>query len=202
VLGGVTVLFGLWPPLVMGHFALSAVLVWNAVVLLDRASHDGSPPILTVPTRVRTLSRTLVAAAGLVLLTGTVVTGTGPHGGDERVARLPFLVEDVARIHSLVAWALLGLVVTTLWAVHRSGASARAAASYRRGQVLVLAIVAQGALGYTQYFLGVPPGLVIVHIAGSVTVWVAAIWFHLGLSVHPGPGETSLDEDGSMNVSR
>jgi len=187
VLGGITVIFDLWPPLVMGHFVLSAILVWNAVVLLDRAGRpdDGSHPqagTSVVPPNTRLLARVLVAAAAAVIVTGTVVTGTGPHGGDEHVRRLPFEVETVARIHSLTAWAFLALAGVTMGVVYRGGASA---SLQRRGLVLAGAIVVQGAIGYTQYFLGVPPGLVLVHVAGSVVVWVAALSFYLGLTVYP-----------------
>ena len=182
VLGGITVLSHLWPPFVMGHFILSAILVWNAVVLHHRAGHPDSPGVAIVDRRVVVLSRLMVAAAAAVLVTGTVVTGTGPHGGDEKVTRLPFFVEDVARIHSLTAWAFLGLSVGSIWLLHRGGASRSA---NRRSMLLVGAILVQGAIGYTQYFLGVPPGLVIVHIAGSVVVWIAALSFHLGLFAHP-----------------
>ncbi len=199
VLGGITVIFDLWPPLVMGHFVLSAILVWNAVVLFD---HGGRPDLvdpddptraldpgypagssIAVP-RVRQISRVMVGAAAAVLVTGTVVTGTGPHGGDEHIRRLPFFVEDVARIHSITAWIFLGIAITTLWRVYRDGASP---SLHRRGAVLIAMIVAQGAIGYTQYFLGVPPGLVAIHVAGAMAVWMAAIWFHLGLIVYPEP---------------
>ena len=66
-----------------------------------------------------------------VLVTGTVVTGSGPHGGDQDVKRLPFMVEDVARIHSLTVWAFLALTVVTLVTLARTGASATSA---RRGR--------------------------------------------------------------------
>ena len=199
VLGGITVIFDLWPPLVMGHFVLSAILVWNAVVLFD---HVGRPDLVDPddPTRdldpgspagssivtpgVRQLSRVMVAAAAAVLVTGTVVTGTGPHGGDEHIRRLPFFVEDVARIHSITAWLFLGIAITTLWRVYRDGASP---SLRRRGAVLIAIIVAQGAIGYTQYFLGVPPSLVAIHVAGAMAMWMAAIWFYLGLTVYPEP---------------
>ena len=184
VLGGITVLFDLWPPLVMGHFILSAILVWNAVVLHHRAGHPDTPAISLVVPPARSLSRMMVAVASAVLVTGTVVTGTGPHGGDEHVDRLPFFVEDVARIHSLTAWVFLALAGATLGLVYRGGASRQ---TQRAGLILVGAILVQGTLGYTQYFLGVPPTLVLVHVAGSVVVWIAAISFHLGLSAHPEP---------------
>jgi cytochrome c oxidase assembly protein subunit 15 len=190
VLGGITVLSHLWPPFVMGHFVLSVILVWNAVVLLHRAGHPDTSGVPTVDHRTVTMSRLMVAAAAAVLVTGTVVTGTGPHGGDEKVARLPFEIEQVARIHSLTAWAFLALSLAAIWFLHRSGASRSA---HRRSLLLVGAILVQGAIGYTQYFTGVPPGLVIVHIAGSVVVWIAALAFHLELFAHPEPGVASVE---------
>ena len=54
----------------------------------------------------------------------------------------------------------------------------------RRGAVLVGAIVLQGAIGYTQYFVGVPPLLVGLHVAGSIVVWITVLRFHLGLFAH------------------
>lgn len=201
VLGGISVKLKLSPPTVMAHYLLSAVLVWNAIVLFDRSGRPEVPApevpdreagdaAVMVPgsslvgARERQLSRAMVAVAGAVLVTGTVVTGTGPHGGDQNVRRLPYQVEDVARIHSLTAWALLALTLVTLGLVYRAGTTSSVRA---RGMVLTGAILVQGALGYTQYFLGVPPGLVIVHVAGSVAVWGAVLWFHLGLTEYRSP---------------
>jgi heme a synthase len=183
VLGGVLVLSGLWPPFVAAHFLLSAFIVWDAVVLHERAGHADTRGYLVVAPRVRTLGRVLVGAALSVLVTGTIVTGSGPHGGDQNVKRLPFFVEDVARIHSLTVWAFLALTVVTLVTLASSGGSSRVLE--RRGRVLVALIVAQGALGYTQYFLGVPPALVLLHVIGAVAVWVATVRFYLSMFAHP-----------------
>jgi heme a synthase len=182
VLGGIVVKSHLWPPFVATHFLLSALLVWNAVVLYDRARHSGEPGTPTVDLTSVRLGRVMVAAAGLVLVTGTVVTGTGPHGGDQRVKRLPFEVEDVARIHSLCAWALLIVTVVTLAMLVRRGTTTTAR---HRGGVLVTAVLVQGAIGYIQYFTGVPPWLVLLHVTGAVVVWVSVLRFHLGLFAHP-----------------
>jgi cytochrome c oxidase assembly protein subunit 15 len=182
VLGGITVRTHLTPPVVMAHFLLSIVLVWNAVVLHERAGHDGSRGLPLAPPRVRLLARLSVVAAGVVLFFGTVVTGTGPHGGDEDVDRLPYEIGEVMRIHSLTAWVFLALVVWTLVELRRSGSSAEVA---NRAKVLVVVILLQGALGYIQYFTGVPPWLVIGHVAGSVVVWIAALRFDLGLVARP-----------------
>jgi heme a synthase len=188
VLGGIVVISHLWPPFVMAHFLLSAAIVWDAVVLHERAGRDDTPGTLVVTPTVRTLGRALVAVAALVLLTGTVVTGTGPHAGDQHVKRLPFLLEDVARIHSLTVWAFLALTVATLVTLVRTGAPRIVV---RRAGELAVLVVAQGALGYTQYFLGVPPGLVLLHVAGALAVWVVALRFELGLYAHP----ASIDDD-------
>ncbi len=179
VLGGLTVLFDLAPPLVIGHFLLSMVLVWNAVVLHHRAGQepDGEVRDLAVP-ELRALSRVLVVAAVAVITTGTTVTGAGPHGGDEDVRRLGFNVADVARIHGIAVVLLLGLTVAAVWVARQGGAAPDVEA---RGRRLLLVLVAQGAVGYTQYFTGVPVLLVGVHIAGAVLVWVTVLRFHLGL---------------------
>lgn len=182
VLGGLTVLFELRPPFVIGHFLLSIVLVWNAVVLHERAGHDGSAGLPLVPARIRRLGRLLVAAAAVVILTGTIVTGTGPHGGDQEVERLPYDITEVARNHSAAAWIFVALVVWILVELRRSGSPIEVA---RRARMLAVVVLAQGAIGYLQYFTGVPPWLVMLHILGSVLVWIAALRFYLSLIARP-----------------
>lgn len=182
LLGGLTVLFELAPPFVMGHFLVSMVLIWNAVVLHHLAGEPPTPARFEVSNDVRWMSRLVVASAALVLFLGTVVTGAGPHGGDPEVERLDLVVGEIARLHgaSVVIFGLL--TVATLLMARRAGAGA---AAMRRGEILLAVLVAQAAVGYTQYFTGVPVALVGLHIFGSVCVWVAVLWFVLGLHVHP-----------------
>ncbi len=181
VLGGLTVLFELRPPFVIGHFVLSMVLVWNAFVLHHRAGHDGGAGLPLVPLEIRRLGTALVVLASVAVLTGTVVTGTGPHGGDEKVSRLPYDITVVARVHSGAVWLLLVTAIVTLVALRRRGT---AAIVDRDAKVLVVTILVQGAIGYTQYFTGVPPLLVLLHVAGSVAVWLAALALRLDLTAH------------------
>ncbi len=200
VLGGLTVLFHLWPPLVMGHFVLSMVLVANAVVLHHRAGRpDGAGGLepregperagrdqVAAP-EVRALSRWMLVAGALAVFTGTVVTGAGPHGGDEDVDRLPFFVPDVARIHGVAVVLFAASVLGLLALLKRTRAPA---ALHQPARVLLGVIAAQAGVGYTQYFTGVPVVLVGVHILGAVLVWWAAVRFHLhldGRGVLPGP---------------
>lgn len=183
VLGGVLVKVHLAPLFTSAHFLSSMVLVGAAVVLHHRAGTSGAPAVPVVDAAAVRLGRLLVALAAAVLVTGAVVTGTGPHAGDERAERYGFSITAVARVHSLTAWAFLLAAVALLWRLTRGGAPAAAHAGARR---LVVAIVVQGALGYAQYAAGVPPYLVLVHVAGAVLVFVAALWLHLSLFARPG----------------
>jgi cytochrome c oxidase assembly protein subunit 15 len=178
VLGGLTVIYGLSPPWVMAHFLLSMVLLADAVVLYVRAARPDGVLRPVVAPEVRAMGAILIAFTSLALFTGTIVTGTGPHGGDENVKRLDFYVTDVARLHGIAENLLLVCVLVTMWMLHRT----RAPSVVRHdANVLLVVLVAQAAVGYTQYFTGVPVLLVGVHIVGAVCVWVAMLLFVLGL---------------------
>ncbi len=174
VLGGLVVLFHLNPWLVLGHFQLSMVLVWNAVVVHHRAGDPAPPPD---PGRtLRRLVRAVTAAAVAVIVAGTIVTGSGPHAGsrDEPIDRLPFAVPDVARIHGIAAMTLLVLVLAVLWH-SRAGAPA----VHRPARVLLAVVLAQALIGYVQYFTDVPVLLVGVHILGATLLWITVVALHL-----------------------
>ena len=179
VLGGLTVLFDLAPQLVMGHFLLSMVLLWCAVVLHHRAGRPDDDVIVVAsdPELVR-VSRVLMAAAAVAIVLGTVVTGAGPHSGDETAVRLGVDPREAARLHGISVIILLLLVLYTVWGMRRTQAPP---ALLRRAEVLVGVLVAQTAVGYAQYFTGIPPLLVGIHIAGAAAVWVAVVWFRVGV---------------------
>ncbi|MEA3054619.1 MAG: heme a synthase [Actinomycetota bacterium] len=169
VLGGLVVNHHLSPKFVMGHFLLSMVLVTNATVLDARAGRpDGARRALAPDDLVRGLTVLVPIAAAITVFLGTVVTAAGPHAGDESAARLDLVVGDVARIHSLSAWITVLLTVVLLRAA-RGRPAVRGAA-----EVLAAVLVAQGAVGYVQYFTGVPVALVFVHVAGATATWWAA----------------------------
>jgi cytochrome c oxidase assembly protein subunit 15 len=181
LLGGLVVLLHVAPLAVAGHYLLSAVLVWNAVVLHHKAGQP-APGSRARPASTPALLRraqVMLGLGALVLVTGTFVTGSGPHGGDEAADRLPFAVTTVARIHSITVWAFLVAVVLVLRRVSQGDT---AVDTIGRGRLLVGTIVAQGLLGYVQYAAGVPEILVAGHVLGSVLVWVAAVRFQLALT--------------------
>ena len=178
LLGGLVVWLHVTPVAVAGHYLLSAVLVATAVVLHHRA---GLPPGRRRPAATPSLLRwtqALLVLAGLVLVTGTLVTGSGPHGGDEAADRLPFAVSSVVPLHSAAVWAFLFATIVTLARAERGDV---APGALGRGRALVGAIAVQGGIGYLQYFTDVPEGLVGLHVLGSVVVWVAVLRFHLAL---------------------
>lgn len=176
VLGGLVVLFHLAPPLVMGHFILSMVLLLNATVLHHRAGlPDEGRTVAAVAAEHLVLGRLLVAAAALAIFLGTVVTGSGPHAGSrdgELVERLPLDVGAVARLHSVAVLLFGALALYLLRSLRLAGVPAQVS---RRAQVLLGVLVAQAAVGYAQYFTAVPPLLVAVHILGAVAVWIATL---------------------------
>ncbi len=195
VLGGFVVIYHLQPPFVMGHFLLSLVLLWNALVLYKRSGEPAGPARLTVDPRVRTAGRLLFCSVTVVVVTGTVVTATGPHGGDEEARRFGFDIANVARIHGISVVVFLALTLWTLRLVQRVHADE--AVRNRLGAVLVIAL-AQAAIGYIQYFNDIPALLVGMHVAGATALWTAVVWFHLGLVTRddpPAPGGRDPRDD-------
>jgi cytochrome c oxidase assembly protein subunit 15 len=190
VLGGLVVLFELSPRLVMGHFLLSMVLIWNAVVLHHRAGRPDGPVAAQVGPPALGLGRVVFAAAALVVFTGTVVTASGPHAGDRHAARLDFFLPDVARVHGVSVVVLLGLTLVLLAALWRQAAPAPA---QRAARTLLVVLVAQAAVGWTQYFTGVPALLVGVHVLGAMLVWIAVI--HLNLTFRAPAGAVTPDRE-------
>ena len=168
VLGAFTVAYELAPPFVMGHFLLSLVLVANAVTLHERA---GDVPGAEVAAPTRRLTLLLLPALAVAVVAGTVVTGTGPHGGDEEAPRFGFDIEAVTRIHSVAVLAFVGLLLVVLGRAGREGAPV---VFQERARQLLGVSCAQAAIGWVQWFAGVPALLVGLHILGATLVWAAA----------------------------
>ncbi|CAN5736667.1 heme A synthase [soil metagenome] len=192
VLGGLVVLFELSPRLVMGHFIVSMVILWNAVVLHHRAGRPDGPVVPLVDSSLISLARLVFAAGALVVFTGTLVTASGPHAGDSQAARLDLFLPDVARIHGLSVVVLAALALVLAWGLRRQHAPP---AVQRSSRILLGVLVAQAGVGYTQYFTGVPALLVGIHILGAVAVWTAVVAINLAVSgpaVQPSPGSETL----------
>lgn len=199
VLGGITVRVDLHPAFVGMHFLLSMVLLWNAIVLWVRASGGPSP---TGPSPFAGHGRLLVGLASLVLVTGTLVTGTGPNSGDSRAERLDFDLVGIARVHSLTVWCYLAVLVTLALRLRTASALGDDSPAFGPARVLLAVAVAQGGIGYWQFATGVPPILVAGHIVGAIIVWCLSVLVHLRLfprapidEVGAEHGETELEKE-------
>ncbi len=178
VLGGLVVLYELQPQFVMAHFLLSLVLLGNGVVLYHRAGEPPGAPRRRVASSVWHAGTALLVVISVVAITGTVVTASGPHGGDAKAKRFHFRIEQVAKVHGSTVVVFLLLVLATFYLLRR--VRAPAADQRRLGAVLVIAC-AQAGIGYAQYFNGIPALLVGFHIAGVTALFAAVCWFWLNL---------------------
>lgn len=179
-MGYLVVHYKLAPALVSAHFLLGLAFLAVAVILHHRSRlpDDDVDKTLLVSSRQAAISRVCLAALAVVVCLGTIVTSTGPHGGSPDAARFHFSLHDVARLHGSAAEAFIAVTVLLLVTLVRSGAPRPV---IRRAQVMLIALAAQGAIGYTQYLTDDPVGLVAAHVAGASLLVVAFLRFHFGL---------------------
>ncbi|GAB3672106.1 COX15/CtaA family protein [Actinocorallia lasiicapitis] len=196
VWGGVTVLTKLNPATVAAHYMLSTLMIFLAFWLYVRAGEGDGPVERLVGTAVRRLTLALTGVVVALLAAGTIVTGSGPHAGDDAARRFPFSIDHVAKVHAFLAWVTVALVVALMVVLHRTGAAARI---QRAGRLLLAAVLLQGALGYAQYFLfayvsghpghdlltAVQTNFVGVHMLGSALLWIATLHVLFAERVRP-----------------
>jgi len=172
VIGGVVVLTKLNPVWVSVHFLLSIAVVAAAVALQVRCTESTAPATPLVRPELRLFAFAVLGAVTLMITAGTVVTGTGPLAGAASVARYHLPLAAVTQLHADIGWLLGGLAIALALALRLTAAPAQAV---RLGWLLVALLGVQGAIGYVQYFSGLPAGLVWVHVAGSTVIWVTAL---------------------------
>jgi cytochrome c oxidase assembly protein subunit 15 len=200
VLGGITVLTGLNPALVAAHFLASMVLVSGSAYLLFRVSEGDGPPVALVRHEIRSVAWVTAALGAVVLVLGTVVTGSGPHSGDASTPRFGFDPRTIAWLHADAVMLFVGLVVAVLLAVQLTARDPRP----RRVWHSVFGItVLQGLVGYTQYLTGLPEALVLIHMLGASLLAVCLTYGVLSLR-HRGSESLrpALTEAGSEAVSQ
>jgi cytochrome c oxidase assembly protein subunit 15 len=166
LLGGMTVLTGLNPWLVAAHFLLSMVLVAVATVLWLRSREPGvGQPLLSRPFLL--LPRLVAVVTAAVLFLGTVVTGSGPHSGDPKAGRTGLDPQEVSQAHADLVFLLVGLTAALLLALYATDTVDRVR---RAARALLLVELAQGLIGFVQYFTNLPIALVLVHMLGAVLI--------------------------------
>ncbi|GGJ81112.1 protein required for cytochrome oxidase assembly [Pilimelia anulata] len=171
VVGGITVHLELHPLVVGGHFLLSMGLLALTYAFWWRSRPPGAAPA-GVGTGARRLGGALAAATLLALAVGTLVTGSGPHSGDADAARNGLDPELISKVHAASVYLLVALTVALLALLRRRGAPAGAV---RAAWALLAVELAQGVLGFVQYYTGLPELLVGAHLLGACLVWLAAL---------------------------
>jgi len=178
VLGGISVKVDLHPMTVQGHMLLSMALIALGVALVRRAGEpDGHPRVLVVSPSARLLTRAHFLATWVAVVTGTVVTGAGPHAGDEYAERLDLAIPTVARIHGGAVIVTVALALALAWRIRTDRADRTALGSSLSAWIFVACL--QGAIGYIQYFNDVPALLVGIHVAGATAVMFWSSWLLL-----------------------
>jgi cytochrome c oxidase assembly protein subunit 15 len=181
VLGGFVVYSKLNAYVVLTHFMVGMALLAVAVVLTLRAGHAAGRGTVVVSRSALRLTRALVAATVVVLAAGAATTGTGPHAGGKGAKRIPLGLEDMTRIHAEIVLATGLLLLVILYVLWRTNAPA---GNQDAARVLLVVLVVQGLIGYTQFFTHLPAALVAVHVIGASVAWSTVLWFHHGLSDH------------------
>ena len=173
VLGGITVLTGLNPATVAAHFLLSILLIAAALSLRQRV-HGRVPTSHSLKPLSKGLVRLHLIFTILVIAAGTIVTGSGPHAGDSAAERFNLDARTMSWIHADLVIALLGITLALLIAINLGEVSETKIELGRSVQLFLVVALAQGALGYIQYFTGLPELIVGFHIFGAIIVWLSA----------------------------
>jgi len=186
VLGGITVLDKLNPLTVAAHFLPSMALCYCAAWLYARVVEGDGPPQLVVRREIQLGVRLLVVVVGAVSIVGTLVTATGPHAGDPHTRRLGWDPKMVTQFHADLVFLYVGLVVALILGLRATRAPRRVVL---RAYVVVGVVILQAAVGYTQYFLHVPPVLVGIHMFGATiaVITTARLFFSTRERLDPQP---------------
>lgn len=171
-LGGITVLTHLNPFAVASHFLLSIVLIAVCTSLYERRNTTFIPPKIVTP-GVRIISNAHLMLSALVIVVGTLVTGSGPNAGDSSAPRFHIHFKFIAWMH---ADLVIGLIVLTALAF---ALTSQYSMLRKRVAVFGAVALAQGGIGFLQYYRGLPELLVGAHLLGVALIWVSAWRIHL-----------------------
>ncbi len=170
VLGGITVLTSLNPFTVMAHFLISIVLVALAVGFIWKAQNPKkTQKFADLAGTAHYLIQSAFGVGLIVIILGTITTGSGPHSGDTEAARFNLDVRSMAWLHADAVWLFVGLLIGSF--VLLKVMKIKSSLSKNLNFVIGIA-AAQAIVGYSQWFTGLPWALVAVHVALAVLLWV------------------------------
>jgi cytochrome c oxidase assembly protein subunit 15 len=174
--GGLTVRAHLNPWIVGPHMIISVALVWVSVYIALR--YRNAPRRVGAPLSIARIIHAVTFVAIIVL--GVLTTGAGPHSGDaEATDRLDLDPALIARIHALSVWAFVLTLAYLAWRMRKDVSDTAPDEVRKAWLVLVVVTLAQGAVGYAQYFTGLPIVLVGLHMLGIAVLTAAqsAFWY-------------------------
>jgi cytochrome c oxidase assembly protein subunit 15 len=194
LLGGITVRTGLNPWIVSAHFLVSMAIIAMTLVLWWRlrgpihseanegdSAQEGFVQGVATSRPALLIGRLVVGTTAAVLMMGTVVTGSGPHAGDDSTPRTGLAPASMSQLHADAVMLLIGLTVALVVLLQIGHGSTQAR---RAGWTLLWVEFGQGVIGYTQYYTHVPAALVAMHLLGACLVWVAALKLSLVLTAN------------------
>jgi len=179
IIGGVTVLTDLNPWIVSLHLVVSLGIISLSVLFLRRLDAPAPPPVRGPLTLLATLN---FAVGWVVLYVGTIVTGSGPHAGDADSPRNGLDPLQISQVHADVVFLFVGLTAALALVLPAVGAPSEAV---RAARVLLVLQVAQGAIGFVQYFTDLPVVLVGLHMLGAALLTAAMTWLLLAVRERP-----------------
>lgn len=171
-LGGITVLTHLNPISVAAHFMLSIILIAAATSLFER--RRSTPALYPHPAKAfPILAPVHLMLTALVVMAGTIVTGSGPNAGDYSAPRFHIRLQTIVAIHADLVIALMLITIIFYLAASNS--------PFLRRRIAIFGIISllQGGIGFLQYYQGLPELLVGAHLLGVTLVWISAWRIHL-----------------------
>lgn len=192
VVGGITVWTKLNPWVVAGHFVPSAVAVGVAAYFVRRTYDTGVRLGTKAPAPLPTLGWIILGLTAIIVVFGVLTTGAGPHSGSTISTRNNLDNIWVTRLHAAPVWLLVIATISALVVARKKAQTAMVAPL----TVLLVVEVAQGIIGYVQYFLGVPELLVALHMIGLSATIAASV----AVLDSAYPRSTDVNTDRSMSV--
>lgn len=205
IIGGISVLLNLRWWAVALHFLPSMALVWLAAMLYSRIkTPDDGTPTRQFPGRIQNLTLIANIALIVVLITGTMVTGSGVHSGDAAIhmeSRLQVNTEYMAVAHAMCMYVYLAFTLVVVWMLYRHGAPS---ATKKAGVVLIAIILLQWVIGVIQFRLGIPRWTVPAHVgmSGVVTCFSALLYAHGVTRVRKGDANELVTGSPAGDTSR
>ena len=192
VVGGITVWTKLNPWVVAGHFVPSAVAVGVAAYFVRRTYDTGVHLKFKAPAPLPTLGWIILGLTAIVVIFGVLTTGAGPHSGSTISTRNNLDNIWITRLHAAPVWLLVIATISALVIARKKAQTAMIAPLI----VLLIVEIAQGIIGYVQYFLGVPELLVALHMVGLSATIAASV----AVLDSAYPRSTDASSDRSLSV--